>query len=229
MAPEPKKDAHEGGYSPHMKTVAWAILIMGLSLVVVIGLWIWFGYIGPSFSADVLQQQQTTLREKYGLPQEKTNSAELEVPPSLRSSEGATSIASSNATGGNQTAGDNATAPAGNVTAASPATNQTSGAPSGGTKVSIVQGASSKTNDAFDPNPVKAKVGHTVTWTNDDSTPHTVTSGSNGKPDGKFDSSPGLKSLLNPGQTFDYKFTKAGEYPYYCQLHPNMVGTVSVS
>jgi plastocyanin len=68
-----------------------------------------------------------------------------------------------------------------------------------------------------------------VTWTNDDSTPHTVVSGSNGSPDDKFDSSPGLKMLITPGQTFDHKFTEAGEYPYFCQLHPNMVGTVSVS
>jgi plastocyanin len=95
--------------------------------------------------------------------------------------------------------------------------------------VSIIQGASSKTADAFDPNPVKASVGSTITWTNNDSTPHTVTSGSNGKPDGKFDSSTGFKTLLTPGQTFEHKFTEAGQYPYYCQLHPNMVGTVSVS
>jgi plastocyanin len=72
-------------------------------------------------------------------------------------------------------------------------------------------------------------VGDTVTWTNMDTQPHTVISGSNGTPDGKFDSSPNFNPLLAPAQTFSHTFTEAGEYPYYCALHPNMVGTVSVS
>jgi manganese oxidase len=72
-------------------------------------------------------------------------------------------------------------------------------------------------------------VGDTVPWTNMDTQPHTVTSGSNGTPDGRFDSSPNFNPLLVPAQTFSHTFTEAGEYPYYCALHPNMVGTVSVS
>jgi len=108
-------------------------------------------------------------------------------------------------------------------------TSPSASATGSGTQVSITSGSQSKTTDAFDPNPVQAKVGDTVTWTNDDSTPHTVTSGSNAQPDGKFDSSPNLNPLLAPGQIFKHTFDQAGEYPYYCQLHPNMVGTVSVS
>jgi plastocyanin len=96
-------------------------------------------------------------------------------------------------------------------------------------EVSITSGSSSKTDNAFDPNPVQASVGDTVVWTNDDTTPHTVTSGSNAQSDGKFDSSPNLNPLLAPGETFEHTFEEEGEYPYYCQLHPNMVGTVSVS
>jgi plastocyanin len=97
-------------------------------------------------------------------------------------------------------------------------------------RVSIVLGASSGlSNNAFEPNPVQASIGDTVTWTNDDSQPHTVTSGINGQPDGRFDSSPDFNPLLAPGQTFEHTFTEAGEYPYFCLLHPNMVGTVSVS
>ncbi|MFL6524282.1 MAG: plastocyanin/azurin family copper-binding protein, partial [Nitrososphaera sp.] len=99
----------------------------------------------------------------------------------------------------------------------------------GDTSISIVSGASSLTNTAYDPNPVQIKVGSKVTWTNNDSQPHTVTSGSNGQPDNKFNSSPSFNPLLNPGQTFSFTFTEAGEYPYFCMLHPNMVGTVSVS
>jgi plastocyanin len=96
-------------------------------------------------------------------------------------------------------------------------------------RVSIVPGASSGlTNNAFQPNPIQVSIGDTVTWTNDDSQPHTVTSGINGQPDGRFDSSPNFNPLLASRQTFEYTFTEAGEYPYFCQLHPNMVGTVSV-
>jgi plastocyanin len=135
----------------------------------------------------------------------------------------------SNATTGtnNTTTGTNATT---NATNATTTTTGGGGAAGGAaTSVSIVSGASSLTDTAFQPNPVQVSVGSTVTWTNDDSQPHTVTSGSNGQPDGKFDSSPNFNPLLNPGQTFSHTFTEAGQYPYYCALHPNMVGTVSVS
>jgi plastocyanin len=94
----------------------------------------------------------------------------------------------------------------------------------GGTSVSIVPGSSSLTTDAFQPNPIQVGVGDTVTWTNDDAQPHTATSGQNATPDGRFDS-----GIMAPGATFDFTFTEAGEYPYFCLLHPNMVGTVSVS
>jgi plastocyanin len=116
---------------------------------------------------------------------------------------------------------------------ASNATNATATGASGGntttSSVSIVPGASTLTTDAYSPNPIQVSVGTTVTWTNNDSQPHTVTSGSNGQPDNKFNSSPNFNPLLNPGQTFSFTFTQAGNYPYFCTLHPNMVGTVSVS
>jgi plastocyanin len=94
----------------------------------------------------------------------------------------------------------------------------------------ITQGSSSKTTDSYSPNPIDAAVGDTVTWTNRDATPHTVTSGENGQPDGRFDSSPNFNPLMAPGQTFSHTFTEeAGQYPYYCALHPNMGGTVMVA
>jgi plastocyanin len=80
------------------------------------------------------------------------------------------------------------------------------------------------TTDAYQPNPAQVSVGSTVTWTNDDAQPHTATSGENVTPDGNFDS-----GIMAPAATFDFTFTEAGEYPYFCLLHPNMVGTVSVS
>jgi nitrite reductase (NO-forming) len=122
-------------------------------------------------------------------------------------------------------------------TAADVGTNATGGAAGGAetgatggqggastTGVSIVQGSSSLTTDAFSPNPAQVSVGGTVTWTNDDSQPHTATSGENATPDQTFDS-----GILAPAATFEHTFAEAGEYPYFCLLHPNMVGTVSVS
>ena len=98
---------------------------------------------------------------------------------------------------------------------------------SGGTQVSIVEGASTMTDKAFDPNPANVKSGDTVTWTNDDSQIHTVTSGTDSSDPnmGKgFDS-----SMLSQNQTFSHKFTNAGEFSYFCELHPTMVGKAVVS
>jgi len=118
-----------------------------------------------------------------------------------------------------------------NVTETGNATGRTTtGAAGGGdggattTSVSIVPGSTSLTDTAYQPNPVQVSVGDTVTWINDDSQTHTVTSGRNQEPDGEFDS-----TIMDPGQTFEHTFAEAGQYPYYCDLHPNMVGTVSVS
>jgi aldose sugar dehydrogenase len=103
----------------------------------------------------------------------------------------------------------------------------TAGATSGGggasTGVSIVPSSSELTDTAYQPNPVQVNVGATVTWTNDDSTAHTVTSGENVTSDGNFDS-----GIMAPAATFEHTFAEAGEFPYFCLLHPNMVGTVSV-
>ena len=96
-----------------------------------------------------------------------------------------------------------------------------------GTKVSIVEEASEMGDQAYDPSPIKVKSGDTVTWTNDDSQIHTVTSGSDSsdsKMGKEFDS-----SMISQNQRFSHKFTTAGEFPYFCQLHPTMVGKVVVS
>ena len=105
------------------------------------------------------------------------------------------------------------------------ATNATmAGAANATTSVSMGPGSSTLTTDAFSPNPIQVSVGSTVTWTNNDSVIHTVNSGTSPTLSGLF-SSP----IMNPQDTFEYTFTEAGEVPYFCMLHPNMVGTVSVS
>jgi len=66
--------------------VAWAILVMGLSLAAVIILYVWFGHIGSTFSADTLQRQQQALRQQYGLSYRPiiTEPKMLRTPPSER-------------------------------------------------------------------------------------------------------------------------------------------------
>jgi plastocyanin len=100
-------------------------------------------------------------------------------------------------------------------------------------KVSIVPGASTLGDKAFSPNPVNIKIGDTVTWVNDDTVFHTVVSGNpnGGGETGKvFDSGlSGPTALTTKGKTFSHKFTEKGEFPYFCQLHPTMVGKIVVS
>jgi plastocyanin len=85
-----------------------------------------------------------------------------------------------------------------------------------GTIVRIVDDAGS---NSYSPNPVESKVGETVTWVNDDSNLHTATSMHD-----IFNS-----DVLFEGQSFSYTFDKEGEYPYFCDIHPAMVGTVVVT
>jgi plastocyanin len=72
-------------------------------------------------------------------------------------------------------------------------------------------------NFTFSPAELKVKVGDTVTWSNHDDIPHTVVSA------GKFRS----KAMDTDG-TFSFTFTAAGEYKYFCSLHPHMTGTIKV-
>jgi plastocyanin len=93
--------------------------------------------------------------------------------------------------------------------------------------ISIPAGVSTpgceQTNECFSPSSISIPVDSTITWTNDDTAAHTVTSGKDTTPDGAFDS-----GLFMAGRTFSHKFESAGEYPYYCLVHPWMTGTVTV-
>jgi plastocyanin len=77
--------------------------------------------------------------------------------------------------------------------------------------------------NSYNPNPIEIKVGDTVTWINNDSSSHTVTSSSD---DGNitFDS-----DVLRRGETFNFTFDQEGQYAYLCTLHPSMIGTVVVT
>lgn len=92
--------------------------------------------------------------------------------------------------------------------------------------VSIVQGSSSPSiSKAYDPSPLTVKTGTSVTWTNNDSSIHTVTSGlpEKGNVGTLFDS-----SLISPGNTFVHVFYKQGTFDYSCTLHPFMHGQIIV-
>ncbi|MCL4418094.1 MAG: cupredoxin family copper-binding protein [Actinobacteria bacterium] len=73
-------------------------------------------------------------------------------------------------------------------------------------------------NMSFSPTSVMVKVGTMVTWTNNDSVTHTVTSNTK-----EFDS-----KALQPGESFSFTFKKAGTFPYYCSIHTFMNGTIIV-
>ncbi len=81
------------------------------------------------------------------------------------------------------------------------------------------------TNECYIPFNVSISAGDEVTWSNDDWTAHSVTSGTPADgPDGTFDS-----SLFMAGNVFSITFNEAGDYPYYCMVHPWMIGIVQVS
>ncbi len=72
-------------------------------------------------------------------------------------------------------------------------------------------------NFTFAPAELTVKVGTTVTWTNHDDIPHTVVSA------GKFRS-----KTLDTDNSYSFTFTAAGDYKYFCSLHPHMTGMIKV-
>jgi hypothetical protein len=126
----PPKDEAEAknpsgyGTSPYMKTVALSILVMGVSIAVVILLWIWFGYIGSSFSSHRLLDQQQELRQQYDLPpQPPVPASQLEVPPSERGLVGNASGNETSISSTNSSSTTNATSSASGSNATASTTN----------------------------------------------------------------------------------------------------------
>jgi len=96
------------------------------------------------------------------------------------------------------------------------------------TEVSIPNDASeiscAESGTCLLPSEVTIGVGESVTWHNDSSVIHTVTSGNTEDgPDGFFDS-----SIIISGDTFTHTFTETGQYEYFCSIHPWMTATVTV-
>src|ERR687893_831667 len=216
MSSSPSHNEESKGYTPHMRGVAWGILVMGISLAVIIILWATFGYIGPNFSTQVMEEQQEWLHERYGLPPVQELSPEmLQVPPSLRNV-------------GQQ--GGGAGAAQTGETGSSNQTAETAGAATGGGAVTltILEGSSIQGSPDYDPDELTVAAGSEVTVTNDDTLPHTVTSGTSPTDPNSaqlFDT-----SLINGGEsaTLSLAQVAAGQYDYYCLVHPYMTGSIVV-
>jgi plastocyanin len=73
---------------------------------------------------------------------------------------------------------------------------------------------------AFTPADLTIPVGTTVVWTNMDAAPHNVVS---------TDGGPLESDTLQTGDTFEFTFTEPGTYEYFCSIHPDMVGTITVT
>jgi plastocyanin len=71
----------------------------------------------------------------------------------------------------------------------------------------------------FSPADISATVGQTVTFTNNDSAPHTAT----------LDDDSCTTENLNQGDSGGLTFNAAGSYPFHCAIHPDMKGTITVS
>lgn len=73
-------------------------------------------------------------------------------------------------------------------------------------------------NFTFGPATLTVPVNSVVTWVNKDDLPHVIASN-----DGLFKS-----KALDTDDKYSYAFTKAGTYPYFCSIHPKMVGKIVV-
>ena len=102
------------------------------------------------------------------------------------------------------------------------------------TTISIVAGASSDCTNAYFPDSVTILVGETVTWKNNDTMAHTVTSTSDSGPTctaggGSITSSPLDSGLIAANGTFSHTFDTAGTYDYVCTVSGHLMrGTVIV-
>ncbi len=74
------------------------------------------------------------------------------------------------------------------------------------------------------PSVISIDAGKSVSWLNDDSAFHSVTSGPYGNHDGLFDS-----EYMDPEDIFTFTFDESGEYVYHCTLHEWMQGVVLVN
>ena len=220
MCAHHEKEGQGQGYN-NLTGVAWSILVMGLSLAAVIILWVWFGYIGPTFSEDILANQQRTLRENFGLPVQEAvdDPSVLQTPPSLRNIEEGQEVSTTN---NESTTVTNGTSQEGEGVGDSTASE--------GIIINVLAGSSVQGSPDYEPDDAEVSLNENVVWVNEDTVPHTATSGTGGEDpaSGKiFDT-----SIINGGEEsapLQLTGVKEGdEVPYYCQVHPYMTSKLTV-
>lgn len=93
--------------------------------------------------------------------------------------------------------------------------------------VIIPQGASNRLcatfHNCYSPEKIIISNENLITWFNEDSDFHSVTSGKPGMIDGAFDS-----ELFPSGESCTFVFINSGEYDYFCTIHPWMIGKITV-
>jgi plastocyanin len=148
-------------------------------------------------------------------------------PASGGNQTGNTGEAVQTAGGGNQTAGGgNQTAGGGNQTGATGGGGGAAGG--GGPTINILEGAAVQGSPDYDPEELTAKKGDEVTVVNQDTVPHTATSGTGATDPNSaksFDT-----SIINGGEsaTISLAQVEPGQYDYYCMIHPYMTGKITV-
>lgn len=100
------------------------------------------------------------------------------------------------------------------------------------TKVSIIEGSALPSQQKnYEPKEIRGTLGlnNKIIWTNVDTTAHTVTSDNQftDQISGPFNSVDSI-GLVLPQKTYEFTFTKDGEYPYHCEPHPWMTGKVII-
>ncbi len=80
-----------------------------------------------------------------------------------------------------------------------------------------------ETDTCYIPTMITVDTGGDVTWVNEDSAFHSVTSGSYDAPTELFDS-----GYMDPYESYTVTFDQAGTFDYFCTLHPWMKGQVVV-
>jgi plastocyanin len=146
-------------------------------------------------------------------------------PTSGGNETGNTGEAVQTAGGGNQTTAGGS---GGNQTTAAGGAGGGGGAAAGGPTINILEGASIQGSPDYDPEELTASAGAEVTVVNQDTLPHTATSGT-GPQDPEsaqlFDT-----SLINGGESATLSLAQVtpGQYDYYCIVHPFMTGKINV-
>lgn len=92
----------------------------------------------------------------------------------------------------------------------------------GATDTPVAQASVGLKDSRFDPTDIEISAGDTVTFTNNDPYNHTITSATDSSIE--FDS-----GEIGQDATFEQTFDTAGTYDYFCQIHPTMRGTITVS